>query len=713
MAVDEQLLAVQQWLNKTYGKVSGYHHVKEDGKHTWETIYALITGLQHELGITELSTSFGPTTAKYFDQQGGIELGDDNNKVKILMGGFWCKGAGFNPGGFDTYYDDPLAECVAAFKAAAGLTDKGGRVDAELMKAILDMSAFTLLANGDANIRTMQQQLNRNYHAYFGILACDGIYQRGTNTALIYALQAEEGLDTATANGNYGDTTTKLTPTLNQGATGNFVKILQWGLYVNGFNQKAQFNGTFDSYIASEVKAFRNFMVLPPVNTTADMTVIKGLLTSAGNTKRDSIACDTATQLTTTQIAAIKKSGFSVIGRYLTGAVGTGDNRRNKYLTVEEINNIVNAGLSIFPLYEDGGYETAYFTEVQGLQDGYKAGEAAANLGFAKGTVIYFAVDVDFQEGDIDGTVIPYITQAKQILSTYGYQTGIYGTRNVCLHAQKSDINYFFVADMSTGWSGNLGFRMPEGWCFDQFYEFTTSTGLDLDQVASSGKDPGCKEFVVDNDNQLNARAHQLIQAMPLFQPFENIVFELDQTYGPYQLPGLDLWMTTKEGWSNITDKELPFEIKNGQMTSRFQTEVADLYRSLYGELYYTNVVNMVNRVAAKIQEGTLVCGLATRSEEPDQIGMKITAKCKVKQGNAETEVEIGLEWYYRQVTGDAPYPAAEYEAKVKKAKDKDFNFAANLPGITMNAMAVAATISILIEIGELIIEFGWLVFLL
>lgn len=330
-----------------------------------------------------------------------------------------------------------------------------------------------------------------------------------------------------------------------------------------------------------------------------------------------------------------------------------------------------------------------------------------------KGTVIYFAVDVDFQEGDIDGTVIPYITQAKQILSTYGYQTGIYGTRNVCLHAQKSGINYFLVADMSTGWSGNLGFRMPEGWCFDQFYEFTTSTGLDLDQVASSGKDPGCKEFVVDNDNQLNARAHQLIQAMPLFQPFENIVFELDQTYGPYQLPGLDLWMTTKEGWSNITDKELPFEIKNGQMTSRFQTEVADLYRSLYGELYYTNVVNMVNRGAAKIQEGTLVCGLATRSEEPDQIGMKITAKCKVKQGNAETEVEIGLEWYYRQVTGDAPYPAAEYEAKVKKAKDKDFNFAANLPGITMNAMAVAATISILIEIGELIIEFGWLVFLL
>lgn len=185
-------------------------------------------------------------------------------------------------------------------------------------------------------------------------------------------------------------------------------------------------------------------------------------------------------------------------------------------------------------------------------------------------------------------------------------------------------------------------------------------------------------------------------------------MFELDQTYGPYQLPGLDLWMTTKEGWSNITDKELPFEIKNGQMTSRFQTEVADLYRSLYGELYYTNVVNMVNRVAAKIQEGTLVCGLATRSEEPDQIGMKITAKCKVKQGNAETEVEIGLEWYYRQVTGDAPYPAAEYIDKLQKVKDPSLDYAANLPGIVMNSMVGAGiaflTISILIEIFSFLV---------
>ena len=38
----------------------------------------------------------------------------------------------------------------------------------------------------------------------FGLMPCDGHYSRDTNKALIYALQAEEGMDTNTANGYFG-----------------------------------------------------------------------------------------------------------------------------------------------------------------------------------------------------------------------------------------------------------------------------------------------------------------------------------------------------------------------------------------------------------------------------------------------------------------------------------------------------------------------------
>ena len=70
--------------------------------------------------------------------------------------------------------------------------------------------------------------------------------------------------------------------------------------------------------------AFRKFMNLPPFNSTADLTVIKGLLTSNGNTNRDSNTFDTATQLSAAQAKQLKQFDFSIVARYLTGSVGAG-----------------------------------------------------------------------------------------------------------------------------------------------------------------------------------------------------------------------------------------------------------------------------------------------------------------------------------------------------------------------------------------------------
>ena len=114
---------------------------------------------------------------------------------------------------------------------------------------------------------------------------------------------------------------------------------------------------------------------------TADLTVIKGLLTSNGNTDRDSTGFDTATQLTSAAIAKFKNAGFEIVGRYLTGTVGTGSNECPKNLTADEITAITSAGLSIFPIYEDGGYEEKYFTNSQGTMDsGVSTAEAYRKL---------------------------------------------------------------------------------------------------------------------------------------------------------------------------------------------------------------------------------------------------------------------------------------------------------------------------------------------
>ncbi len=172
--------------------------------------------------------------------------------------------------------------------------------------------------------------------------------------------------------------------------------------------------------------------------------------------------------------------------------MGDPSKHNNKFLTDDEIEKLTDAGFSIVPIYEDGGSEESYFTEENGRKDAYYAANAARRLGFPTGTPIYFAADLDLQDGDIEGTVIAYLQAVRAALDDLGYKTGLYGTRNMCRHAAEGmGIDYFYVASMSYGWSGNLGFPMPKHWCFDQFIEYTTGSGVGIDQVASSGRDTG------------------------------------------------------------------------------------------------------------------------------------------------------------------------------------------------------------------------------
>ena len=60
----------------------------------------------------------------------------------------------------------------------------------------------------------MQRYLNRNYEDYIGLCPCDGIYARRTSKALIYAVQAEEKMPTAVANGNCGPATKNALPNI-------------------------------------------------------------------------------------------------------------------------------------------------------------------------------------------------------------------------------------------------------------------------------------------------------------------------------------------------------------------------------------------------------------------------------------------------------------------------------------------------------------------
>ena len=161
----------------------------------------------------------------------------------------------------------------------------------------------------------------------------------------------------------------------------------------------------------------------------------------------------------------------------------------------QEVKNIENAGLSVFPIYQDGGYELNYFKDPsQGSVDAQTAILAAERIGIPSGTTIYFAVDFDCYSYQIDTFIIPYFEQIHMIFfsstNDKNYKVGIYAPRYVCTKVYEAGLaSKSFVADMSTGFSCNLGYSMPKNWAFDQFCElnsFSSSPSFPLDKDAYS-----------------------------------------------------------------------------------------------------------------------------------------------------------------------------------------------------------------------------------
>ena len=210
------------------------------------TVRALIIALQIELAI-ESAPFFPPETKRRFPNLSIQEPDEDpDNLNKILQGAFWCKG--YHPGGFTGIFYSATERLGKKFQRDVGILNDDGVVDAQLMSAILNTDGFRLKSpEGQPHVRTIQQILNREYSRYFDYIPTNGVYERKTNTAIIYALQHEIGIGDI-ANGNYGDATIANTPVLSPShAPVRQTRVLQFALAVNGYYMMDDFRGIYDS----------------------------------------------------------------------------------------------------------------------------------------------------------------------------------------------------------------------------------------------------------------------------------------------------------------------------------------------------------------------------------------------------------------------------------------------------------------------------------
>ncbi|WP_030897588.1 glycoside hydrolase domain-containing protein [Streptomyces sp. NRRL F-5126] len=499
---DEQVLRAQKWVNANYGSVAGYVPCAEDGKTGWGTMDSLIMALQHELGISPVVASFGPTTYAKFDALGDIGFDWDTNRniVAVLEFALWCKGYWAVEPGSEGWFTGVTREAVEKLRGDMGIGGDGV-VNAKIAKAILNMDAYVVVAGGTDGIRTIQQWLNGGYWTRdaFSIGPCDGIYSRDVQKSLMIALQYEMGI--AAPNGNFGPGTKAglQSHTVGQGDSGVFVQLFSAACVFNSptYDDSGQkvvttWRSGFDSKLADWVSAFQRFNKLTE-NGQGDFRTWSQLLVSMGDPDRPATGSDTRFEITASRAEWLHAHGYRYVGRYIYDPPGS---TLDKEIKPGELDIIFGNGLRVFPIYQDNARELADFSYDTGYEHGLNAHKCASGYGFNRGTTIYFAVDYDATGEEIDSAIVPYFYGVEAALASQGkrYTHGVYGSRNVCSTVSaKTTARFSFVSGMSWGFSGNLGFPIPRNWSFNQIKEFTVTNGsdtFDLDNDVASGLDP-------------------------------------------------------------------------------------------------------------------------------------------------------------------------------------------------------------------------------
>ena len=139
---------------------------------------------------------------------------------------------------------------------------------------------------------------------------------------------------------------------------------------------------------------------------------------------------DTAVELTR-HAGALRAQGYDFAIRYYS-------HNAAKNLSLGEARALSSAGLLIGTVWETAGTHASFFTREQGVADGGAAfNMAKAAIGQPAGSAIYFAVDYDATEADLEGPISDYFAGVNTAFAAAAdglspYAVGVYGSGLCC-----------------------------------------------------------------------------------------------------------------------------------------------------------------------------------------------------------------------------------------------------------------------------------------
>lgn len=180
---------------------------------------------------------------------------------------------------------------------------------------------------------------------------------------------------------------------------------------------------------------------------------------------------DTAQKITN-KADSLRRSGYECVIRYYTRALSN-----PKLLKSKEARAIAKAGLSLAVVYQDFNNSRARFD----YPKGYSAGRIAYNyardeIGQPQNSAIYFAVDYDTSQAEVEQVIRPYFQGVADAFreeadGSPGYAIGVYGSGLVCrLLFESNHASYAWLAG-ARGWRETREFDDSKQWHLKQKIE--------------------------------------------------------------------------------------------------------------------------------------------------------------------------------------------------------------------------------------------------
>jgi len=179
---------------------------------------------------------------------------------------------------------------------------------------------------------------------------------------------------------------------------------------------------------------------------------------------------------TSNKLSQLKNAGTTAIIRY--------DHRMSgswKQIYPAEARAIADHGLKLGIVYEGAGSTPSTFTKGSGYKDALYSRRIAPDRGQPKNSAIYFAVDFDASQSQVDKKIIPYFQGVNDALDGSGLYVGVYGSGLVCRQLLEHNLVTCTWPTCSKGFTGSRSYIASRAWHIWQAICDRDVHGLSLD----------------------------------------------------------------------------------------------------------------------------------------------------------------------------------------------------------------------------------------